>query len=389
MRNPAIFWGVMALLQVFWIIIALGAYWWLRPLLPKRPHPWLAILLTALVGNGLLLAFNTVLPEWRWRGTMAVLLFATYALMFTLMWTLVHTLLRWVVARRLLNRSIRVLVPVAWLAAIAAGLYGAYVPTVVHYQVKIDKPLAQPLRIALVSDTHLGRFIGARHLRELQTILKRERADVLLLAGDVMDDVPTVYRKQHMARLMSGLKTPLGQFAVLGNHDNYGGEQQGIVKDLQAAGFQPCALLMDMIFASDGILPPSAGLLNDAAQAARHLGAVVIADEVQTGFGRTGDNWWGFVDAALQPDIVTMGKPMGNGYPIAGVVASAELVATFAAKGRYFNTFGGNPVAVATGMAVLDELEQRQLPAKAGVLGQGLQAAFAGFRYQATHSIPP
>ena len=124
--------------------------------------------------------------------------------------------------------------------------------------------------------------------------------------------------------------------------------------DLQAAGFQPCALLMDMIFASDGILPPSAGLLNDAAQAARHLGAVVIADEVQTGFGRTGDNWWGFVDAALQPDIVTMGKPMGNGYPIAGVVASEDMVATFAAKGRYFNTFGGNPVAVATGMAVLD-----------------------------------
>ena len=147
--------------------------------------------------------------------------------------------------------------------------------------------------------------------------------------------------------------------------------------DLQAAGFQPCALLMDMIFASDGILPPSAGLLNDAAQAARHLGAVVIADEVQAGFGRTGDNWWGFVDAALQPDIVTLGKPMGNGYPIAGVVATEEMVATFADKGRYFNTFGGNPVAVATGMAVLDELEQRQLPTKAGVLGQGLQAAFA------------
>ena len=147
--------------------------------------------------------------------------------------------------------------------------------------------------------------------------------------------------------------------------------------DLQAAGFQPCALLMDMIFASDGILPPSAGLLNDAAQAARHLGAVVIADEVQAGFGRTGDNWWGFIDAALQPDIVTLGKPMGNGYPIAGVVATEEMVATFAEKGRYFKTFGGNPVGVPTRMAVLDELEQRQLPTKAGVLGQGLQAAFA------------
>ena len=148
-------------------------------------------------------------------------------------------------------------------------------------------------------------------------------------------------------------------------------------EDLQAAGYQPCALLMDMIFASDGILPPSVGLLTEAAKAAKQMGAVVIADEVQSGFGRTGDNWWGFVDAELQPDIVTMGKPMGNGYPIAGVVASDEMVATFAAKGRYFNTFGGNPVAVATGMAVLDELEERQLPAKAGALGLGIQAAFA------------
>ena len=148
-------------------------------------------------------------------------------------------------------------------------------------------------------------------------------------------------------------------------------------EDLQAAGYQPCALLMDMIFASDGILPPSAGLLNEAAKATKKMGAVVIADEVQSGFGRTGDNWWGFVDANLQPDIVTMGKPMGNGYPIAGVVAGDDLVATFAAKGRYFNTFGGNPVAVATGMAVLDELEERQLPAKAEELGLGIQAAFA------------
>ena len=237
MRNPAIFWGVMALLQVFWIVIALGAYWWLRPLLPKRPHPWLTILATALLGNGLLLLFNFVMPEWRWRGTMAVLLFAAYALMFTLLWSAVHVLLRWLLPRAKLNRGIRILVPIAWLAAITAGLYGAYVPKVVHYRVHIDKPLAQPIKIALVSDTHLGRFIGAHHLRELQTILKREHADVLLLAGDVMDDVPTVYRKQHMAKLMSGLKTPLGQYAVLGNHDNYGGEQAGIVKDLQAAGF--------------------------------------------------------------------------------------------------------------------------------------------------------
>ena len=151
--------------------------------------------------------------------------------------------------------------------------------------------------------------------------------------------------------------------------------------DLQAAAVRPCALLVDTVFASDGIFPPAHGLLSGGAAAARAAGAVVIADEVQAGFGRLGADWWGFARAGLAPDIVTMGKPMGNGYPMAGVVATAAVVDAFAATGRYFNTFGGNPVAAAVGMAVLQELEQRRLPEQAEITGQLLAAEWA-------HALP-
>lgn len=238
MRNPAVFWGVMALLQVFWVIIALGAHWWLKPIIAKQTsRKLITVVATIVLGNGLMLLFNYLMPELRWRGTMSLLLFTVYALMFTLFWSLIHFLLKFLVERTVLNRSIRIWVPLAWLIAIGAGLHGAYSPKAVHYQVQIDKPLSKPLKIALVTDTHLGRFIGNHHLQALQTILKREQADLLLISGDIMDDLPDVYRKQHMARLMSQLKTPLGQYAVLGNHDNYRGVQTEIVKDLQDAGF--------------------------------------------------------------------------------------------------------------------------------------------------------
>lgn len=172
-----------------------------------------------------------------------------------------------------------------------------------------------------------------------------------------------------------------------GEAARFGQEVAAAFADLQEKGIKPCALLFDTVFASDGILPPVAGLFDEAAKAARAAGAVVIADEVQAGFGRLGSEWWGFKTAALSPDIVTMGKPMGNGYPIAAVVAKEDLIEHFAAKGRYFNTFGGNPVAVAAANAVLEELESRQLPQQVDVvgtaLGQRFQDALSGLGVKA------
>ena len=94
-----------------------------------------------------------------------------------------------------------------------------------------------------------------------------------------------------------------------------------------------------------------------------------IADEVQSGFGRTGTHLWGHARHSVQPDIVTMGKPMGNGYPVAGVVLRPELVTDFGASMRYFNTFGGNSVAIAAAKAVLDTIIDEHLMQKASKVG--------------------
>ena len=133
------------------------------------------------------------------------------------------------------------------------------------------------------------------------------------------------------------------------------------VADLAAHGIRPAALLLDTIFSSDGILPDPAGFLGPAVAAIREPGGLFIADEVQAGFGRTGAGMWGFSRHGIVPDLVTMGKPMGNGHPLAGLAARADLVDAFGERTRYFNTFGGNPVSCAVGLAVLDVLEREAL----------------------------
>lgn len=158
--------------------------------------------------------------------------------------------------------------------------------------------------------------------------------------------------------------------------ERLGREVKNAFDDLMAHNIKPCALLLDTIFASDGIYPAIKGVLDDAVKVTHEMGALVIIDEVQTGFARLGSDWWGFKSLGVEPDIVTMGKPMGNGYPIAGVVTKDELLQIFAEKGRYFNTFGGNPVAVAVGKAVLDELENKHLPQHVDEMGCYLQKAF-------------
>lgn len=133
------------------------------------------------------------------------------------------------------------------------------------------------------------------------------------------------------------------------------------IQDLQRHGIRPAALIVDTIFSSDGVFAEPAGFLAPAVEEIRRQGGVFIADEVQAGFGRTGAHMWGFERHGLVPDIVTLGKPMGNGYPIGGVVSTPELIDAFAATSRYFNTFAGNPVASAVGTAVLDAIRDEGL----------------------------
>ena len=145
------------------------------------------------------------------------------------------------------------------------------------------------------------------------------------------------------------------------------------IADLQRHGIKPAALLVDTIFSSDGVYADPAGFLAPAVEAIRDCGGLFIADEVQAGFGRTGEAMWGFVRHGLVPDLVTMGKPMGNGHPMAGVVLKPEIAERFGRKSRYFNTFGGNPVSCAVGMAVLDVIEQEALRENALAVGLRLR----------------
>ncbi len=134
-------------------------------------------------------------------------------------------------------------------------------------------------------------------------------------------------------------------------------------------GLRPAMLIVDTIFSSDGVWPDPAGFLAPAAAAIRAEGGLFLADEVQPGFGRTGAAMWGFDRHGLVPDMVSLGKPMGNGYPVAGLVMKPEVIAEFGGKARYFNTFGGNAVAAAVALAVLDVIRDEGLMQNAAQTG--------------------
>ncbi len=148
------------------------------------------------------------------------------------------------------------------------------------------------------------------------------------------------------------------------------------IADLAEAGYGCSALIVDTIFSSDGIHPDPT-VLAPAVAAVRRAGGVFIADEVQPGFGRTGDGMWGFTRHGVTPDLVTMGKPMANGLPVAAMAARSEVLSAFARGVPYFNTFGGNPVSMAAAGAVLDVIEDEGLIDNAARVGEALRTELA------------
>ena len=153
----------------------------------------------------------------------------------------------------------------------------------------------------------------------------------------------------------------------------YAGHLDQAITNLAERGEGTAAVIFDNIFSSEGVFPPPAGYLKAAYAKVRAAGGLCIADEVQSGFGRTGDHMWGFAHDGVIPDIVTLGKPMGNGHPIAAVITTPAIAEQFARKRHYFNTFGGNPVSCAAGLAVLRILEREQLQEHARTTGEYLR----------------
>jgi 4-aminobutyrate aminotransferase-like enzyme len=146
------------------------------------------------------------------------------------------------------------------------------------------------------------------------------------------------------------------------------------IAELEREGGGVAALIVCSIFANEGLPDVPRGFMARAAQMVRAAGGLVIADEVQAGYGRTG-RWWGYDVTGFTPDIVVTGKPMGNGLPLAATAASRALVDGFRARTRYFNTFASSPLQAAVGMAVLDVIERDGLIEHVATVGGALKQA--------------
>jgi 4-aminobutyrate aminotransferase-like enzyme/Ser/Thr protein kinase RdoA (MazF antagonist) len=157
------------------------------------------------------------------------------------------------------------------------------------------------------------------------------------------------------------------------------------ISALDVRGFAPAAFYLDLILSSSGILVPPPGYLTAAFEKVRAAGGLCVADEVQSGFGRTGDHFWGFEAHGVVPDIITLGKPIGNGYSMAAVVTTPAIVRSLIDQCEFFSTTGGNPVACKVGLAVLDVLEEERLQANARRVGELLRSRLA--RLSDEHSL--
>lgn len=158
----------------------------------------------------------------------------------------------------------------------------------------------------------------------------------------------------------------------------YGRLVEVALQEIAEEGWPPAAFICEALPSSAGVIELPPGYLREAFRHVRKSGAVCIADEVQVGFGRLGTHFWGFETQDVVPDIVTLGKPIGNGHPLAAVVTTPEIAASFKTGMEYFNTFGGNPVSCAVGLAVLEVLEEEGLQSKALAIGRSLRAGLEG-----------
>jgi len=157
--------------------------------------------------------------------------------------------------------------------------------------------------------------------------------------------------------------------------DDWAAQVSAAATRLATRDIAAAAVLIDAAFTSDGIYRPSRAAMQELVRRTHDAGAVHVADEIQIGHGRSGEHLWSFVADGIAPDIVTLGKPMGNGFPVAAVVARAELVERFGEVTEFFSTYGGNPVAAVAARAVLDVIQEEGLVARARDVGRSLEIA--------------
>lgn len=230
--------AVLAALQILAWGAARALAWQLR--LDKRHGRWLAAGLLLLTDVPLLIHMAGWLKLFRWHAVWAVLL-----------WFVVLTAASaWLAGKcsGSLKTRRRILAPLIFCGLLGLSLYNAYVPTVRHARITVNKPLGKPVRVALASDLHLGVLVGSRQLDKLADIVRREQADIVLLPGDLMDDDTVAYDAENMRPHLQKLRAPLGVYATLGNHDLFG-HQHAVTRALQQAGI---TVLHDQAVQVDG-----------------------------------------------------------------------------------------------------------------------------------------
>ena len=152
----------------------------------------------------------------------------------------------------------------------------------------------------------------------------------------------------------------------------YAQEVERVLAEMDGERGTPAAFFCEPLLGCGGQIVPPDGYLSRAYRHIRKAGGVCVADEVQVGFGRVGSHFWAFETQGVVPDILTLGKPMGNGHPLSAVITTSEIAGSFDTGMEFFSTFGGNPVSCAIGMAVLDVLEDEGLQGNARAKGDHL-----------------
>lgn len=166
------------------------------------------------------------------------------------------------------------------------------------------------------------------------------------------------------------VESGLSDQELLGRHLD---ELSATIAEFERSGDGLAGIMLCSILANEGLPNPPTGWFSEVVAMVRAAGGLVIADEVQAGFGRSG-RWWGYETSGFEPDVVCMGKPMGNGLPMSAFAASHDLITKFRQRHRYFNTFAASPLQAAVGGAVIDEIEERGLVASVAELGAGLKS---------------
>lgn len=191
--------------------------------------------------------------------------------------------------------------------------------------------------------------------------LSQERKDIEKPVWLETFEPPNIYRGSH-----SSSEENLATY--------YADKAGGAISKLEESGEKLAATMLDVSFDSNGFLTPPDGYLPLIEAKTRDAGGLLICDEVQAGYCRMGESWWGYERFGINPDIVTIGKPMGAGHPIAAVVTTREIASKFSKIDSYFNTFGGNPVSTAVAAAVIDEIDDRKLLQNVTEVGAYLKA---------------